>query len=213
MNIFILCTGRCGSTTLVQACKFIKNYTVAHESRSEFIGKERFNYPNNHIEVDNRLSWFLGRLDKTYGDQAIYVHLKRDHYKVAQSFLKRWNFNAGIINAYRKGIILGTDKGIPEYIDPMMVCLDYCKTVDRNIQFFLKDKSKSIEFDIDNAKEDFQKFWNFINAKGDLQGAISCFDKTYNSEVTKTPMPKGAKKVMNKTVRIFLKIPYFIKNA
>ena len=36
-------------------------------------------YTKGHIEVDNRLSWMLGRLDKVYADDlAIYVHLKRN---------------------------------------------------------------------------------------------------------------------------------------
>ena len=64
MNIFILNTGRCGSTTFIKACEHIKNYTCAHESLLTEIGAQRFNYPQDHIEADNRLSWLLGRLDE-----------------------------------------------------------------------------------------------------------------------------------------------------
>ena len=56
MNVFVLCTGRCGSTTFACACRHIENYTAAHESRSHLAGPERFAYPEDHIEVDNRLS-------------------------------------------------------------------------------------------------------------------------------------------------------------
>ena len=124
MNIFVLCTGRCGSTTFTRACEHITNFSSSHESLCKFLGVERFEYPKNHIEVDNRLSWLIGRLDKAYGDEAFYVHLKREDSLVAKSFTKR--YGGGIIKAYRgNGIIMG----LPEAIDSMSVSLDYCRTV------------------------------------------------------------------------------------
>ena len=64
MNIFVLNTGRCGSTTFIKACQHIRNYTALHESRANRIAEQRLAYPRDHIEADNRLSWFLGRLDR-----------------------------------------------------------------------------------------------------------------------------------------------------
>ena len=88
MNIFVLCTGRSGSVSLYKICRHIKNFTVSHESRECL----DFRYNNNHIEIDNRLCWFLGRLDKYYGDNAVYVHLQRNRNKVAKSFSKRFYY-------------------------------------------------------------------------------------------------------------------------
>lgn len=68
MNIFILSTGRCGSTTFIQSCQHITNFSSAHESNIHKIGTDRIVYPQNHIESDNRLSWFLGRLEEHYKD-------------------------------------------------------------------------------------------------------------------------------------------------
>ena len=99
MNVFVLNTGRCGSTTFTKACKHITNYTSEHESRAGMLGKKHFNYPGNHIETDNRLCWFLGRLDEAYGNDAYYVHLKRNTKDVASSFAKR--YSGGIMRAYR----------------------------------------------------------------------------------------------------------------
>lgn len=65
MNIFVLCTGRSGSKTFIKACNHITNYTCGHESRAKRAKLEsrlNLDYPPNHIEADNRLSWFLGRL-------------------------------------------------------------------------------------------------------------------------------------------------------
>ena len=78
MNVFVLCTGRCGSTTFSKAASHMTNITAGHETRCSLIGNLRLAYPPSHIEVDNRLSWFLGRLDCTYGKNACYVHLQRD---------------------------------------------------------------------------------------------------------------------------------------
>lgn len=78
MNVFVLSTGRCGSTTFVKACEHITNFSAAHESRTGLLGAARLDYAGNHIEADNRLSWLLGRLDRTYGNAAFYVHLRRD---------------------------------------------------------------------------------------------------------------------------------------
>jgi len=176
MNVFILNTGRCGSTTFIMACEHITNFTSAHESRCDRLGEDRLAYPENHIEADNRLSWFLGRLDNHYGDKAIYVHLMRNSHDTASSYAKRL-FPGGIIPAYRKGIL----QHLPDDISDMSVSLDYYDTVNSNIEHFLKDKTRKMEFNLENAKEDFKKFWELIGAEGDLDAAMAEFDIPYNS--------------------------------
>lgn len=176
MNVFILNTGRCGSTTFIKACQHISNYSSAHESRCHLLGDDRFAYPAKHIEADNRLAWFLGKLDRYYGDDAIYIHLKRDHAATASSYAKRL-FPGGIIPAYRQGIL----QFLPDEVPIMSVCLDYYETVNSNIELFLKDKSRKMDFALENASEDFARFWNLIEAQGDLAAALAEFDIAYNA--------------------------------
>ena len=176
MNIFVLCTGRCGSTTFTKACEHITNFSASHESRCKKLGVERFNYPENHIEVDNRLSWLLGRLDEVYGDNATYVHLKREENLVATSFTKR--YKGGIIKAYRGGGII---MGLPEDTEPMDVSIDYCRTVNSNISLFLKDKTNKMEFTLENYESDFKAFWTKIKADGNYDLALSEFNTTHNA--------------------------------
>jgi hypothetical protein len=175
MNIFILNTGRCGSTTFIKACQHISNYSALHESRATLIGAARLAYPANHIEADNRLSWFLGRLDKQYGDNAFYVHLGREPQTTAESFARRENF--GIMQAYREGILLGgeSDQSAHE------IALDYIETVESNIEHFLANKSRKMSFSLESAKEDFLKFWKMIAAEGDLQAALAQWNISYNA--------------------------------
>lgn len=176
MNIFILNTGRCGSTTFIKACKHILNFTSAHESRTGLLGDNRFDYPKNHIEADNRLSWFMGRLERHYGNDAIYVHLLRNNNDTASSFTTRFH-RSGIYTAYKESILMG----LPDGNDPMSISLDYCDTVNSNIELFLRDKSKKMDFCLENAKQDFRKFWDFIGAKGYIDAAISEFNTLYNA--------------------------------
>lgn len=177
MNIFILNTGRCGSTTFIRACQHIENYTASHESRSALTGKQRLTYPDNHIEADNRLSWFLGKLDQEYGDNALYVHLTRDRAATARSFALRKDY--GIMKAYKEGIL----QGGTEQQSALDVALDYIDTVEANISLFLKDKTNKMTFKLESARDDFDKFWKLIGAEGNFENALAEWEVHYNASV------------------------------
>ena len=174
MNVFVLCTGRCGSTTLIKAAKHISNFTAGHETRSTFVGNRRLAYPTAHIEADNRLSWFLGRLDRAYGKDAFYIHLQRDLLATAESFCDRWDF--GIMKAYRADILMGTDSQ-----ERLAVSVDYCETVNENIRFFLKDKPNVMDFKLENAMSNWELFWNLIKAEGDFENSLMEWEIKYNA--------------------------------
>ena len=181
MNIFVLSTGRCGSTTFAVASKHITNYSSAHESRAGELSGGRLNYPANHIEVDNRLSWFLGSLDKVYGNRAFYVHLIREREEVAHSFVKR--YNSGIMEAYRKRVFIGLSS---HKTSPLEVCRHYYDTVNANIEMFLKDKDSQLTVWLNNAEEGFASFWNQIGAQGDKAAAIREWQHQHNASA---PIP------------------------
>jgi hypothetical protein len=175
MNIFILNTGRCGSTTFIKACRHIANFSAGHESRIRMIGAERLAYPGRHIEADNRLSWFLGRLDQAYGDAGWYVHLTREREATATSFARRQQF--GIMKAYREGVLLEGEAGQSAHD---LAC-DYIDTVEANIALFLKDKTRQMAFSLETAQADFTTFWRWIGAQGDLDAALAEWDSRYNA--------------------------------
>ncbi len=174
MNVFVLCTGRCGSHTFIEACNHITNYSAGHETRSRFIGRERLNYGSDHIEADNRLAWFLGRLDKVYGDEAFYVHLTRERQSNAASMSRYMHM--GILEAYTDGILMRSSYRN----DPMEFSLDLYDTINMNIETFLKDKSRKMNFRLENAQDDFPIFWDKIGARGDLDKALGEWQRTYN---------------------------------
>lgn len=199
MNVFILCCGRCGSTTFARACQHLTNFTAAHESRSRLIGPERLNYPDRHIEADNRLSWFLGPLDQAYGDRAYYVHLLRDPEATAQSFCHRRDWPHNIIPAYRDGIAMGASE-----TTRLDLCRDYVSTVNANISSFLKDKSHVQVFELERAADQFPAFLEWIGATGDLKAACGEFSVRHNAHNAQ-PAPLGVRARLQRTANRFLR--------
>lgn len=180
MNIFILCTGRCGSTSFIEACKHIDNFTSGHETRIRMIGKERLNYPENHIEADPRLAFFLGQLEKKYGKTAFYVHLIRDKKATVNSLNKRWNIRYTIVKAYLEGIILTPEESVDDKFK-YQVCEDYYDMVNDNIEVFLENKPHKMTIHLEKIKTDFLDFWNMINAKGNWEKAIEEWTHAHNA--------------------------------
>lgn len=204
MNVFVLCTGRTGSVTFVRACQHMNNYTAAHESRCSDLGSERLNFPDNHIEVDNRLSWFLGRLDKKYGNDAFYVHLLRNRDKVAQSYNKRWFKVFSIMNAYALGVLKSQDKNLDQ-------CYDYVDTVTENIEFFLRNKTRKMTMHLEQIEEDFPQFWNSIGAEGNLTEALASFKESSNATSSKSQRNSYLAYYKGKIGRLFKYLPQLLK--
>lgn len=180
-HVFVLCTGRCGSTTFARACGHLANWTAGHETRRHLLGAARLAYPPDHIEADNRLSWLLGRLDAAFGDRAAYVHLTRDPEAVAQSYARRAGY--GIIRAYRQDILMGHLAGNRRR-DPLDACRDYVATVTANIELFLRDKSQVLPVRLETIRDDFDTFLGWIDASGDLAAARAELSVRHNATET-----------------------------
>jgi hypothetical protein len=183
MRVFILCTGRSGSLTFARACNHITNYTVGHESRSRRLGSDRFDYPDQHIEADNRLTWFTGALDRDFGNEALYVHLLRDRTKTVESYNRRWVRYGSLIRAYCEGIhqisIHRLDKQ-----RRLEVVEDFYDNVNENIRHFLKDKEQVLTMHIESIAGEFPTFWEQIGAEGELLEALEEFTRKHNRSKT-----------------------------
>ena len=190
MNVFVLGPGRCGTTTFIRACQHISNYTAGHETKAGSLARERFPYPEHHIEADNRLTWLLGYLEKHYGDEAFYVYMTRQQDDLIESFVKRFDFEIGIMKAYARGILMngGHQIKVHDFVT------DYLFTVDENITAFLNNKNKKMHFHLENYDDYFREFWNNIGAEGDLDHAIAEWSVAHNASnhlsFTKKSLPR-----------------------
>lgn len=176
MNVFVLGTGRCGTSTFVEACRHFTNYTAGHETRTRQLGAGRFAYPPNHIEADNRLSWLLGRLEAAFGDDAFYVHLLRDPEAVAQSYARRWREGLGTLPAAYHSGVLHQHPG-----ERIALCRDLVATVTANVRLFLRDKPRQMTMQMETAAAAFPAFCEAIRAEGDLAGAITEWRTRHNA--------------------------------
>lgn len=178
MNVFVLCTGRSGSTTFAKACEHFTNYSSGHETRARIIGpKERFAYPEDHIEADNHLSMQLGHLQRHYGDKAFYVHLTRSRERVAASFERLIDSPYSNVRAFAAGVLLEPWLK-PE--DVRSACFDYVDTVNANIEAFLTGKPLAMRMDIDEPQPAFDQFMTRIGAQGDLEAARRTICERHN---------------------------------
>lgn len=189
MNVFVLCTGRCGSKTFVQACAHMTNYSAGHETRVQKIGVDKFAYPTDHIEADNRLSWHLGRLEAAYGDDAFYVHLHRDRAKVIASYAQRWAAVGGMMPAYRNGILRAGAHSRSATAE------DFVSTVEANITSFLRDKTMKMSVAAEDASDWFPTLWKRIGAEGDLDRALAEWSQAHNSRPQRTRIRKLKQKL------------------
>ncbi len=175
MNVFVLCTGRCGSLTFAKACGHITNYTTGHETRANRIAG-RLTYPHRHIEVDNRLSWFTGTLFKWYPD-ALYIHLKRDYEQVANSYAQRFGVTGGIMSAFSSGILRRGRARVQERKD---LARFYTRTVNDNIEQALQGRNH-ITIHIEDPHPGFEEMWGRIGAEGDLEAAKAELKRVHNA--------------------------------
>jgi len=170
-HIFVLGTGRCGTATFSAACAHFDNFTTTHESRSHLLGPTRFDYPDHHVEVDNRLSWFLGELDRRFDDdETFYFHLTRSSDEVIQSFARRWNsgFRSSIGRAFGYGIVISGQERPAEEVESVLRF--YVDTVTSNIDAFLHGRN-GMNVELENIEEQFDEFANRIGATGDFRDA------------------------------------------
>jgi hypothetical protein len=141
------------------------------------IGPERFDYPEDHVEADNRLSWFLGELGRRHPD-AYYVHLRRDRQATAESYAARANapFRASMYRAFAHGIVMSTE----DWSDAVEVAGFYVDTVTANIEAFLEGRRSETMW-LERAGDAFPGFLDRIGAEGDLDASVAEWQVRHNA--------------------------------
>jgi hypothetical protein len=182
MNVFVLSTGRAGSKTFAIACQHLTNFTAEHELKANQVGPSRFEFPDNHIEVDNRLTWHLGLLGQHYAQKdVLYVHLKRDAEKTTQSFLHRWEnstYRASIIRAFAHGIVMQRKDWTKD--QRVEVCRHYIDTISANIEEFIKDRPR-MTVHLEDGGASFEAFLQRIEAKGNIEKCKAEWSRIHNA--------------------------------
>lgn len=164
MRIFVLSTGRCGSTTLAKACSHITNFTSGHETNR---GRVSLVYKDQHIEIDPHLTFNMPALKQLY-PEAFFVRLWREKEACVKSLSKRGSMRRlWIPHAYQKKEATAEDA---------LLAAEYF------YEFFNGIIKKFTAFDIqmENFREDFKSFWQIIGAEGNLEQALNELVVKYN---------------------------------
>lgn len=187
-KVFVVGTGRCGTTSFYNACKHINNYSCSFEKFTRTPGYVKM-IPDDHIVIDNRLSFHLGSINEYFGNRRFYfVWLRRNRKAVAESFAKRFDNSYGIISMHYRSI-MQRYKSDPNKLDhktKLIIANDYIEMVENNIKLFLisamsnfnEDNLQIIE--IENINLEFPLFCKNIKAKVDINLAMREFTKMYN---------------------------------
>ncbi len=169
MNVFVLCTGRCGSLTFARARRFIENYTSAHGSDPQM----RLDYPDDHIEVDNRLPWLLGRLDEAYPD-AYFVHLLRNLEDTVRSFVERGSNRR---TSPLHGFMFALKQGKAD--SPKATAEELVDTINANIRHYLQ-RRPHVTIQIEDPQAGFTRMWREIGGVGDRSAALAALTECHN---------------------------------
>jgi hypothetical protein len=179
VRVFILGTGRCGTTTVAEAFKHADNYSSGHETKSDGF-YDPLEYPDWHIESDSRLVWFLGELDKAYPD-ALYIHLIRDRETFVASIVARGSDiqygPRSILRAFGASVLQQGERFLEH---PDMVARRLWHVVNTNVEVFLRDKQHTTVW-LHELTDRFSEIWEFVGAEGDLDAALAETRKRHNA--------------------------------
>lgn len=172
MRIFVIGTGRCGTVTFSKACQHITNYTSGHETTTHGKLGNDFDFPDNHIEIDPRLSYFLPLLIQKY-PSALYVHLQRERESCIKSLSKRGSLTW--FSQFHLGSKPDDMKKIAEiYYDNTVDLINTYYYIFRTL------KQKFITIELNSITYDYIFFWDVIQAEGNKEKALSELKIKYN---------------------------------
>jgi hypothetical protein len=171
MRVFVVGTGRCGTTTFYQACRHITNYTVGHESEGFRIPKYEFD--DKHIEVSHLNSIALPLLVKKYPD-SMFIHLIRDRQATIQSWVNGHPDLHEELNCWSRLWYMERN------LDAAQIAAARYDRV-----FELCERMTTWSFKLDRATMWWGVFWRYIKAEGSYDEALKEFSRAYNPGVNR----------------------------
>ena len=168
MRIFVTGTGRCGSVCFKEACKYIRNYSSAHETPASTL-----DYPDHHIEVNPQLRKCLWYLIEKY-PSALFIHLQRERAECVES-LAALNHGA-VCDWYRRlyPTIVNTHDSFR-----IAECLYDWETALIDSQ--LEKAEKREKFWLHEWREWWPLFWTGIGAEGNFISALESWTVPKNT--------------------------------
>lgn len=166
-RVFVVGTGRCGTSTFYQACLHATNYLSRHEAYA--IGDcPPFFFPEHpSIEIGSTLTMFIPRLKRRF-PQARWVHLQRERQACCESiarecheesvgFAKRWLWKSEI--------------------NPVRAAEIFYDSVNDLCQSLLPE---AFHLQLETVEQQWLDCWKFMNCVGDFSSSLSVWRRKYN---------------------------------
>lgn len=171
MRVFVTGTGRCGSVSFREACKFITNYTAGHESNCGLL-----EYPNKHIEVNPHIRGLVKTIRAKYPESK-WVHLIRDPKTCIPSLAA---MDRGIIMEHYGRLYPSVQ------ITPAVSDIAYRfywqenDLIEVQLKHLIPDFQR-MTINLERIKEQWRTFWNWIEAEGDFGKSYESWDTPHNT--------------------------------
>ncbi len=164
MRCFVVGTGRCGTTSFYQAAKYLEGYTAGHESGEN--SYKDLGYPDDHVEVDAQLSFFVPALLRQYPD-AVWVHLRRERSSCIGSLARQ---NTQIMTAWAWQWLQLPDA------DPLLAAARFYDTVNDLLETLLPH---ALRVDMEHLPDGLRRTAEALGTTC-AQGMTATFGRIYN---------------------------------
>lgn len=170
MRVFVVGTGRCGTVSFREACRYIENYTSGHETISH-----ELEYPDQYIEVNPHFHARLHTLIYKYPD-ALWVHL-----------IRRYDVCVESLAAMDDGqVMLSLGRMYPS-IYPAHDALEIASLFYHDINLRINrslcsmvSPDRRMAIHLETVKHQWKTFWDWIHAEGDYQASLASWDTPHN---------------------------------
>ena len=134
-------------------------------------------YPPDHIEVDNRLAFRVGRLWQEYGCRSStrWVVLGRDPSAVKASYERKWVLS--FLRLAQCGITMQRQCNTNEHVRDALL------TMRANIELLIRSQPAAsvMRLRLERMPRDFEFFWQWIGAEGDRDAALAEWSVLHNA--------------------------------
>lgn len=171
MRVFVTGTGRCGSVSFREACRFAANYTTGHETLCGLL-----EYPDQHIEVNPQFRKCIKALVDKYPD-ARFVHLVRPAEDCIPSLAA---LNHGeVMQCYTRLHPSIMPSGSLEEVAWRFY---HCENDIIRAQLLAYcEPNRWREMHLEKIQTEWPSFWRWIAASGDYKASLASWDVPRNT--------------------------------
>lgn len=172
MRVFVVGTGRCGTSTFFHACNHITNYGCGHESKRGPKQIGNWSFPDDHIEIASNLTVGLHKLIYKYPN-SLWVRLKRNKRECVRSLAEQ--ASEAMLDFAHQWWYLDMTEAV-DNIEVASQFYDFCEDY-----YQRRLPNNALFLDLEHIREQWSVFWNEARAEGDYLASLKEWDRNYNA--------------------------------